>query len=66
MKLYAKFPTQVRGQDVVAEMSGNMDRSGAFDIRVVFWKDEKPIDIPGLTREELGALCRQAAKVKGQ
>lgn len=65
MKLHAKFPYTVRGQDVEVDISGDMDQAG-FAIQVLFSKDGKHIDIPGLTREELAVLCRQAAKVKAQ
>ena len=63
MKLHAKFPTRMRGQDLEAEISGDFDPP-RVDLKIVFFKNGVEFPVFDVTREELAALMRQAADLK--
>jgi len=60
---HAKFPTVLRGVDVVVEMRARIGAT-QLELDVEFTKDGVRYEPGELTREELAALCRAAARLK--
>lgn len=66
LDLHSTFETTFRHERVVVTLDGFIDNRKA-QISAEFTKDGKPFRVGALTREELAALCRQAAQLaKGE
>lgn len=57
-----RFPTTVRGVEVIAEVRASMAHSGVIVMTIIFEKDKELYIFPGLTKEDLAKLCREAAE----
>lgn len=63
MKIHARFPTQLRGHELEAEISGDFDPP-LVDLKIVFFKNGVEFPLLNVTREELAKLMRAAANSK--
>jgi hypothetical protein len=59
---HAEFVTVFRGEPVTVELSADSASNGAVVITAIFEKAGRPYRVEDLTRQELAALCREAAR----
>jgi hypothetical protein len=62
-ELRATFPTVFRGEAVTVDIVATME-PGRVGVVVNFLRDGASVDFGPISREELAALCREAARVK--